>query len=102
MGVGSGVVEEVLAGLDEGANAYRAAGKLVRRLAPADYDIFRSKLRAYLSRRGFSSESVSSTIERCWGELSDPTYGHIQGDSYREQHGDNIDGGRYNQHGQDG
>lgn len=83
MGVARGVVEEALTGLDEEENAYRAASKLFRRLVHASNDDFRNKLSTYLSRRGFSSEAVSTTIERCWGELSDPAYGNIQGDSHR-------------------
>ena len=82
MGVSREVVEEALTGLDEDENAYRAASKLSRRLDNISNDNFRNKLNAYLRRRGFSSEAIKRTIERCWRELSDPAYGHIQGDSY--------------------
>ena len=71
-GVAREVVEDVLAGADEEGNAYRAAHQILGRLGDMDYQAFRTKLTAYLCRRGFAADPTRETVQRLWGELSDP------------------------------
>ena len=72
LGVATEVIDEVLHGMDEEDNAYRAGQKMARRLwekkcSPED---FRRLLRAHLERRGFAYSSLGGTVSRLWQELS--------------------------------
>jgi regulatory protein len=67
-GLARDIIEDVLAGLDEGASAYRAALSKARHLSPADYEDFRRRLVAYLGRRGFGYDIVRETVARVWKE----------------------------------
>jgi regulatory protein len=67
-GVASEVIEQVVAGMNDGENAYRAALQKSRRGAPADYQSFRRRLGDYLHRRGFNYEVISHTVEKVWQE----------------------------------
>ena len=78
-GVAREVVEDVLAGADEEGNAYRAAHQVLGRLSDMGYQAFRTKLTAYLRRRGFAARATRETVERLWGELSDPADGRVEG-----------------------
>ncbi len=69
MGVVNDVAEQVVAGMDDEANAYRAALQKTRRGAPADYQDFRRRLGDYLRRRGFNYEVIVHTLEKVWQEL---------------------------------
>ena len=91
MGVDREIVEGALEGLDEEENAYRAGIGAVRRIGQVDYGIFRSKIVAYLRRRGFAAEAISSAVQRVWEELSDPVYGHETGKGHEKQQKDEID-----------
>jgi len=67
-GVGSDVIEQVTADVDDGDSAYRAALGRVRRLPMSDYQGFRRRLGEYLRRRGFHYEVINHTVERVWQE----------------------------------
>lgn len=67
-GVASEVIEQVVAGMDDGENAYRAALQKARRGTPADYQSFRRRLGDYLRRRGFNYEVIGHTVEKVWRE----------------------------------
>jgi len=67
-GVGSDVIEQVTADVDDGDSAYRAALGKVRRLPLSDYQGFRRRLGEYLRRRGFNYEVINHTVERVWQE----------------------------------
>ena len=68
-GIDPEVIDEVLDGINDEESAYRAAQRRGRTLAKEDYETFRRKLGAFLSRQGFSYEVVNRTIERLWQEL---------------------------------
>jgi len=68
-GIDHEVVGEVLEGIDDEENAYRAAQRRGRTLE-RDYETFRRKLGAFLGRRGFSYGVINRTIERLWQESS--------------------------------
>lgn len=67
-GVTNDVIEQVVAGMDDGENAYRAALQKARRGVPADYQSFRRRLGDYLRRRGFNYEVIGHTVEKVWQE----------------------------------
>lgn len=67
-GVGNSVIDQVVAGIDDEENAYRAALQKTRHGTPADYQSFRRRLGDYLRRRGFNYEVISHTLERIWQE----------------------------------
>ncbi|KPK23224.1 MAG: hypothetical protein AMJ70_04020 [Dehalococcoidia bacterium SG8_51_3] len=68
MGVGNSVIDQVVAGIDDEENAYRAALQKTRHGTPADYQSFRHRLGDYLRRRGFNYEVISHTLEKIWQE----------------------------------
>ena len=68
MGVMNDVAEQVVAGMDDEENAYRAVLQKTRRGAPADYQGFRRRLGDYLLRRGFNYEVIVHTLEKVWQE----------------------------------
>ena len=67
-GVTNEVIEQVVAGMDDGENAYRAALQKARHGAPTDYQSFRRRLGDYLRRRGFNYEVIGHTVEKVWQE----------------------------------
>lgn len=68
MGVMNDVAEQVVAGMDDEENAYRAALQKTRRGAPAEYQDFRRRLGDYLRRRGFNYGVIVHTLEKVWQE----------------------------------
>ncbi|HEX5417834.1 MAG TPA: regulatory protein RecX [Chloroflexota bacterium] len=60
------IAEQVEDGLDEEAGARVVALRQARRYAKLDYPTFRQKLWAYLARRGFDFDAISSAIEEAW------------------------------------
>ncbi len=68
-GIAAPVVLQVLEGVDEEANAYRAAAKRARRLSGADFGDFRRGLSLFLRRRGFSYDVIEHTVRRLWEEV---------------------------------
>ena len=85
LGVTREVVEEALGETDEEEGAYRAASKVLKRLASLDQGTFRRKLVAHLRRRGFDMGTVNRTVQRLLQELSDPLHGGIDGDGHHDQ-----------------
>lgn len=67
-GVAVDVIEQVLDGCDEQANAYEAALLRVNRLPKDDYHLFRRRLGDFLRRRGFNYELITETVNRLWSE----------------------------------
>ena len=71
-GVADSILDDVLAGFDESDAAYRAALPQAQKLArQCDIDILRSKLLAFLDRRGFSFEIARETVNRLSKELGE-------------------------------
>lgn len=71
-GIAAPIVLEVLEGMDEEGNAYRAAAKRARRLTGADFGDFRTRLVSFLRRRGFSYDVIEHTVRRLWDEARQP------------------------------
>lgn len=67
-GVDPEIIDEVLDGIDDDENAYRAAQRRMHVLGREDYETFGQKMSAFLRRRGFSYEVVKRTTERLWQE----------------------------------
>lgn len=61
-GVEHSVANAAVAGMDDEAAARQAAHKYARRLADLDERRFTQRMRAYLARRGFASDTVYRTI----------------------------------------
>lgn len=72
-GVARDVIDRTIGGMDDQANAYRAAVAAAARLPHSDRDRFLNRLGAYLRRRGFGYDIIEPTVERVWREqeLSD-------------------------------
>jgi len=70
-GIAPEVIDQVLEGIDEDEDAYRAAQKKARSLSREDHDAFRGKLGEFLRRRGFSYEVASRAIERIWRDATE-------------------------------
>ena len=66
-GIRMDVINDVLQGVDDEENAYNAA-KRCRRVTEEEYEVFRSKLAAFLGRRGFDYDVIKATVERLWQE----------------------------------
>ena len=69
-----GVVDETIdqalgETIDEGSLAYTAGQRPARRLAGLELREFRTRLGAFLARRGFSYDVVRPVVDRLWTEL---------------------------------
>jgi regulatory protein len=62
-------IEQALVDIDEGEMARRAAAKKARQLSNLDWGDFRTKLSAYLSRRGFEYSLVSEVCTESWNAI---------------------------------
>ena len=71
-GIDREVIDQALAGLDEGENAYRAGLKLAEKLVSRGCTLedLRRKLYPYLQRRGFAYSLARETVDRLWQELA--------------------------------
>ncbi len=69
-GLAPEIIAEVVAEVDDESEAYRAALKKAHQLTGENYPVFRRKLAAYLSRRGFDWEVINSITQRLWREKS--------------------------------
>ena len=69
-GICAEIVDEVLEGIDEAEDAYRAAQRSAASLSREDYDAFRQRLGALLRRRRFSYEVANQAIERLWRDAT--------------------------------
>lgn len=63
-GISDGVIDELLAELDEGKSAYEAGIQRARRYAHLDPEAFTQKMSGFLRRRGFEYEVVRETVAR--------------------------------------
>ncbi len=68
-GLDEHIIQEALDEVDEEAAAYAAARPRAQRLRGLDARLFRQKLIAYLTRRGFSFEIADSVARNLWEEL---------------------------------
>ena len=75
-GVPDDVIAEVLAEVEAGDAAYRAAQSQVRKLSRYDKPTFRTKMSGFLQRRGFSFSETRTAVEQIITELEeeDPAY----------------------------
>jgi regulatory protein len=80
-GIDNETIEDSLQEIDEAASAYRAAQERARRLANLDYQTFRRRLGGFLQRRGFSYETVKTTVERLWAERNSCSDAQAEGTS---------------------
>jgi len=71
-GIAPELIDESLDGVDDGESAYQAAKKRGRGML-GEYDAFRRRMGAFLGRRGFSYDVISSTVERIWRESNTPS-----------------------------
>jgi regulatory protein len=67
-GVSDQAVRAALDGLDEEAEAYRAAQSRLHRYMQSDEETFRKRLGDFLTRRGFSYGIVRNVLDRLWEE----------------------------------
>lgn len=72
-------IEDSLENLDEEALAYRAASQRAQKLRHLDWAEFRTKLNAFLARRGFSYGISAPVVAQIWAELQN--IHEIEGDT---------------------
>jgi regulatory protein len=70
-GVAAEAASAATATISDDEAAYEAASRRLRSLRSLEYQRFRERLGAFLTRRGFSYDVSRRTIERCWSETSD-------------------------------
>ena len=68
-GVEPNVAEAATLAVSDEAAAYVAARRRLRSLHDLEYQAFRDRLGAFLTRRGFSYDIARRTLDRCWAEL---------------------------------
>jgi len=68
-GIDQETINEAIANYDEEQNAYLAALKMLHRFRNLPSFQFQRKLYPFLSRRGFSHETIQSVIQRLWDEI---------------------------------
>ena len=78
-GIAPDVAVAALAELDESSLALVAGRKKARQLSAADWQVFRTKVSAYLARRGFPASVIASTVSGLWTET------HAGQPSYHEE-----------------
>ncbi len=69
LGVANEIATDAASTVDDPEAAYRVASKRKRSLSRFAYPEFRTKLGAYLQRRGFGWDIARATVDRCWREL---------------------------------
>ncbi|KPK92483.1 MAG: hypothetical protein AMJ88_11060 [Anaerolineae bacterium SM23_ 63] len=67
-GVPREAIEAALEDYDDQQAAYRAAQKAARRWSDSNWDEFRHRVGAYLTRRGFVYSLISPVVARVWRE----------------------------------
>ncbi len=68
-GIGDEAIDEALFDLDEDSLAYQAALKQSRKYEGLEWQIFRQKMGAFLTRRGFNYGVAKPVIEQVWSEM---------------------------------
>jgi regulatory protein len=69
-GVPQDAIEAALEDYDDERAAYLAAQKAARRWSESDWDEFRHRVGAYLTRRGFVYSLISPVVVRVWRETT--------------------------------
>ncbi len=85
LGVSREVVDHALQGLDERESAYRAAQLALRKLKHDAPATLRTRLLAYLRRRGFPYEVAKQAVDRVGADLSDAGNGDVEGHRHQDQ-----------------
>lgn len=67
-GITDKVIEEALTDLDEDSLAYAAGRKKAPKIKTDDEQEFRNKMYGFLSRRGFSYETIAEVVRKIWQE----------------------------------
>ena len=67
-GIAADIAEAALSDVDETILAHQAGLKKAGQLGSADWPGFRTKVSAYLARRGFPNAIITSTVSRVWTE----------------------------------
>jgi regulatory protein len=67
-GIPNQIIDEVVEQIDEAELAYQAALKRSEKLSQFQWPVFRKKMYAYLSRRGFSYDTAANIVNRVWEE----------------------------------
>ncbi|MEX1255168.1 MAG: regulatory protein RecX [Dehalococcoidia bacterium] len=70
-GIAPETAQEATAEISDEEAAYDAASRRLRSFQGLEYQRFRERLGAFLTRRGFGYDVARRTIERCWAEVSD-------------------------------
>jgi regulatory protein len=65
-GIDAETIEKSLESINEEELAYQAAQKKVRQIKNLEFQEFRQKMYRYLAQRGFSYETISTTIDHVW------------------------------------
>ncbi|HWQ05422.1 MAG TPA: RecX family transcriptional regulator [Longilinea sp.] len=69
-GISGEIIQETLAGTDDESDlAYRAGLRYANRLSQAEWDTFRTRLTAFLGRRGFSYGTITPQVRKIWNEI---------------------------------
>jgi regulatory protein len=68
-GISDETIDEAVSSLNEPDLARGAAMRKARRLSNLEWPVFRIKLAAHLSRRGFGYETVAEVCKETWNEL---------------------------------
>lgn len=68
-GLSDEVIEQAVAGLDQQSLARQAAQRKLRQLSDLDWQQFRTKLSAFLSRRGFGYDIVAEVCRETWESI---------------------------------
>jgi regulatory protein len=69
-GVSRMAIEEALVGFDENEAALKAGQKAVDRYGNLAWEDFRKRMGAYLGRRGFRFDIISSVVDRLWRQVA--------------------------------
>ncbi|MFP3853581.1 MAG: regulatory protein RecX [Anaerolineales bacterium] len=69
-GVSRMAIEDALVGFDEEAAALKAGEKALSRYRDLEWEDFRQRVGAYLGRRGFRFDIISSVVDRLWRQVA--------------------------------
>ena len=72
-GIGEGLIQSALEGVDEEQLAYDAARQKASKLHTREWILFRKKLSGFLARRGFSYSIINPVVMQVWDELHPQT-----------------------------
>jgi len=67
-GIAPEVAETALSDINESSLAHQAGLKKARQLVTSDWNDFRTKVSAYLARRGFPGSIISTAVSELWTE----------------------------------